>query len=111
MEQTKQHRPIGDIYNELSNHPDFVAGAYYDKETLIDIILNEIDGSDDDYKDAEVILNNNFYQIQKNIESCWEQGQENCIFTDGCDLTLEKNKVEMIVSQEDMDIIKKHLIK
>jgi hypothetical protein len=96
MEQTKQHRPIGDIWNELSKHPDFVAGAYYDKETLIDIIANEIgdDYDDDDklFKDAEVILNNNFYQIQKNVENCWEYGQEQCIFTDDCDLLIPPTK-------------------
>lgn len=90
MEQTKTHRPIGDIWKELSNHPDFVVGDYYDKEALIDIIAHEIqDGSYDDddelYKDAEWILNNNLEQIQKNIENCWEYGQENLIFSDGCD--------------------------
>ena len=89
MEQTKTHRPIGDIWNELSNHPDFVVGAYYYKETLIDIIAQEIDGdyeNDDElYKDAEWILNNNQRQIEKNIENCWQYGQENLIFTDGCD--------------------------
>ena len=98
MEQTKQHRPIGDIYIELSKHPDFVAGAYYDKETLIGIIANEIgdDYDDDDklFKDAELIINNysNFWQIQKNIENCWEYGQEHCIFTDDCDLPIPPTK-------------------
>ncbi len=117
MEQTKQHRPIEDIWNELSNHPDFVVGAYYDKETVIDIIAQEIDGdyeNDDElYKDAEWILNNNERRIEKNVNNCWEYGMEGCIFSDGCDLPLEKEKekVEMIVSQEDMDIIKKYLIK
>jgi hypothetical protein len=90
MEKIIPLRPIEDIYSELSKHPDFVAGAYYDKKTLIDIIATEIeDNYDDDdklFKDAEVILNNNFHQIQKNIENCWEYGQEQCIFTDDCDL-------------------------
>jgi hypothetical protein len=87
-ELTKPLRPIGDIYSELSKHPDFVAGAYYDKETVIDIIAQEIVDGDDEYlySKAEEILNNNFYQIQKNIEGCWEQGQEHLDFTDGCDL-------------------------
>ena len=98
MEQTKQHRPIEDIYDELSKHPDFVAGAYYDKKMVIDIITNEIgDDYDDDekaYKDAELIINNysNFWQIQKNIENCWEYGQEHCIFTDDCDLPIPPTK-------------------
>lgn len=90
MKETTPLRPIGDIYRELSKHPDFVAGAYYDKETLRGIIANEIGGDYDDddklFKDVEEILNNNFYQIQKNIENCWEHGQEYCIFTDDCDL-------------------------
>ena len=98
MKEPTPHRPIGDIYNELSKHPDFVAGAYYDKEMVIDIIANEIgdDYDDDDklFKDAELIINNysNFWQIQKNIENCWEYGQEHCIFTDDCDLTIPPNK-------------------
>ena len=98
MKETTPHRPIGDIYDELSKHPDFVAGAYYDKEMVIDIIINEIgdDYDDDDklFKDAELIINNysNFWQIQKNIENCWEYGQEHCIFTDDCDLPIPPTK-------------------
>ena len=90
MEQTKTLRPIGDIFNELSNHPDFVAGAYYDKETIIDIIAQEIDGdyeNDDElYKDAELIFENNGRQIERNINTCWDIGMDSCIFSDGCDL-------------------------
>jgi hypothetical protein len=90
MEQTKQHRPIEDIWNELSNHPDFVVGAYYDKETVIDIIVNnyfpDTDDNDKLFKDAEEILNNNFYQIQKNVENCYEFATEELDFLDGCDL-------------------------
>ena len=95
MEQTKTHRPIGDIWKELSNHPDFVVGDYYDKKTLIDIIAQEIDGDyeidDELYKDAEWIFENNVRQIEKNIENCWQYGQENLIFSDGCDLPKQTN--------------------
>jgi len=96
MKETTPLRPIADIWDELSNHPDYVVGAFYDKETVIDIIATEIgdDYDDDDklFKDAEVILNNNFYQIQKNIENCWDYGMQDCIFSDDCDLPEETTK-------------------
>jgi hypothetical protein len=90
MEQTKTHRPIGDIWNELSNHPDFIAGAYYDKETILDYVADELqDGSYDDddklYKDAEWVINNNQRRIEKNINNSWDIGMDSCIFSDGCD--------------------------
>jgi len=97
MKQTKQHRPIGDIYNELSNHPDFVAGAYYDKGTILDYVANELqDGSYDDddklYKDAEWVIENNARQIERNINNSWDYGMGGIIFTDDCDLPNEPTK-------------------
>ena len=78
MKETKQHRPIDDIWNVLYNVRDFVSGSYYRKDNVIDFIANDFDsGSADNdsidelYKDAEVILNNNFNQIQKNIDGCY----------------------------------------
>ena len=94
MKETTPLRPIGDIWNELSKHPDFVVGAYYDKETVIDIIANnycaDTDDNDKLFKDAEEILNNNFYQIQKNVEDCYEFATSELDFLYDCDLTIEK---------------------
>jgi hypothetical protein len=94
MVQQTEPRTIGDIYSELSNHPDFVAGSYYDKDSVIDIIANEIgdDYDDDDklFKDAEEIYENNARQIFKNIDNAYDYGMEHVDFTEGCDLTLEK---------------------
>ncbi len=96
MKEKTSLRPIGDIWDELSNHPDYVVGGYYDKETVIDIIANSIsdDYDDDDklFKDAEEILNNNFYQIQKNVEDCYEFATSELDFLDSCDLPEELNK-------------------
>lgn len=97
MKETTPHRPIGDIWNELSNHPDYVAGTYYDKGTILDDIANEIqDGSYDDdeklYTDAEELINNNLEQINYNIHISWRSGMNNCIFTDGCDLPEKPTK-------------------
>jgi hypothetical protein len=91
MKETTTLRPIGDIWNELTKHPDYVVGAYYDKETVIDIIAQEIVDGDDEYlySKAEEILNNNFYQIQKNVENCYEFATEELDFLDGCDLPEE----------------------
>lgn len=87
-------RSVGDIYSELSNHPDFVAGSYYDKDSVIDIIANEIgdDYDDDDklFKDAEEIYENNARQIFKNIDNAYDYGMEHVDFTEGCNLTIEK---------------------
>jgi hypothetical protein len=90
-------RPIEDIFNELSNHPDFIAGAYYDKGTILDQIADELqDGSYDDddklYKDAEWVLQNNGRRIEKNINNSWDFGMQGCIFSDDCDLPEEPTK-------------------
>ena len=94
MKETTPLRPIEDIFNELSNHPDFVAGAYYDKETVIDIIAQEIVDGDDEYlySKAEEIINNNQRRIEKNINNSWDIGMESCDFTDGCDLSIPPTK-------------------
>ena len=98
MEQTTTHRPIGDIYNELSNHPDFIAGAYYDKGTILDYIAHELeDGSSYDDEDklytaAEWVIENNGRQIERNINNSWDIGMDSCIFSDGCDLPQETTK-------------------
>jgi|688.fasta_scaffold05523_19 hypothetical protein len=89
------HRPIEDIWNELSNHPDFIAGAYYDKGTILDYVADELqDGSYDDddklYEDAEWVIENNARRIEKNINSSWECGMQGCIFSDDCDLPTEQ---------------------
>jgi hypothetical protein len=91
---SNEPRTIGDIYSELSNHPDFVAGSYYDKDSVIDIIISQIDYDYDDddklVKDAEEIYENNARQIFKNIDNAYDYGMEHVDFTEGCDLTLEK---------------------
>ena len=89
------HRPIEDIWNELSNHPDFVAGTYYDKGGVIDYVAAELqDGSYDDedklYKDAEWVIENNIKRIERNIETSFNNGMEGCIFSDYCDLPTEQ---------------------
>ena len=90
MEQTTPLRPIEDIFYELVKHPDFIAGAYYDKGTILDYIAQEIgdDYDDDDklYKDAEWVIQNNGRRIEKNINNCWDFGMQDCIFSDDCDL-------------------------
>lgn len=90
----KQSRTIEDIYSELCNHPDFVAGSYYDKESVIDIIANEIqddyDDKDELFKDAEQIFENNERQIFRNIDNGYMYSMEDIDFLDDCDLTLEK---------------------
>lgn len=90
MKETTPLRPIGDIWKELTKHPDYVVGAYYDKETVINIIFNNYCDDDKLFKDAEEILNNNFYQIQKNVEDCYEFATSELDFLYDCDLTLEK---------------------
>ena len=97
MKETTTPRPIEDIWNELSNHPDFIAGAYYDKGTILDYVADELqDGSYDDddklYKDAEWVIENNGRQIERNINNSWDIGMEHCIFSDGCDLPNEPTK-------------------
>ena len=98
MKQTKQHRPIEDIWNELSNHPDFIAGAYYDKGTILNYIAHELeDGSSYDDEDklytaAEWVIENNLEQINMNIHISWSSGMEHCIFSDYCDLPTEPTK-------------------
>lgn len=90
MKETTPLRPIDDIWNELSNHPDFVAGSYYTKDNVIDIIANEIgdDYDDDDklFKDAEEIYENNARQIFRNIDGCYEYGIDHSNFLYDCDL-------------------------
>ena len=95
MKETTTLRPIDDIWNELSNHPDFVTGSYYTKDNVIDIIANEIGDDYDDnddklFKDAEEIYENNAGQIFKNIDACYEYGVDQSEFLYDCDLTLEK---------------------
>ena len=97
MKQTKQHRPIEDIFYELVKHPDFIAGAYYDKGTILDYVANELqDGSYDDddklYKDSEWIIENNGRQIERNINNSWDFGIQGCIFSDNYDLPTEQTK-------------------
>jgi hypothetical protein len=89
-------RDIDEIYSELCNHPDFVAGSYYDKESVIDIIFNQICADHDDdnanelFKDAEQIFENNERQIFRNIDNGYMYALEDLDILDDCDLTLEK---------------------
>jgi len=97
----KELRPIDDIYTELCSHPDFVAGHYYSKETIIEDIVFKIEDEypDDEnvpgmydiiYKDAEQIYKNNARQIFKNIDYCYCNAFEDADLLEDCDLTLEK---------------------
>jgi hypothetical protein len=94
MKETKQHRPIDDIYYELCSHPDFVTGSYYTKDNVIDIIISQIEYDYDDDDDlvnyAEQIYKNNSRQIFKNIDGCYEYGVDHSEFLCDCDLTIEK---------------------
>ena len=96
-----ERRPIDDIYSELCSHPDFIAGHYYDKETIIEQIVFEIEDEYPDdknvpgmydiiYKDAEQIYKNNARQIFKNIDYWYSNAFEDADLLEDCDLTLEK---------------------
>jgi hypothetical protein len=92
----KEPRDIDETYREMCSHPDFVAGSYYDKESVIDIIFNQICADHDDdnanelFNDAEQIFQNNKRQIFKNIDSCYEYAFQDVDILEDCDLTLEK---------------------
>ena len=94
-------RTLEDIYSEMCSHPDFVAGSYYSKDSVIEMIATSIEDEypDDEnepgmydiiYKDAEEIYKNNSRQIFKNIDSCYEWAFEDMDILQDCDLTLEK---------------------
>lgn len=90
-------RTLDDIYSEMCSHPDFVAGSYYDKDSVIQMIIFEIGGEYPDepgmydiiYKDAEKIYENNSRQIFKNIDGCYSYGMEDVDFLEDCDLKIE----------------------
>lgn len=96
-----QPRTLDDIYSEMCSHPDFVAGSYYDKDSVIEMIATSIEDEypDDEnepgmydiiYKDAEEIYKNNSRRIFKNIDSCYEYAFQDIDVLEDCDLTIEK---------------------
>jgi hypothetical protein len=110
-------RTIDDIYSEMCSHPDFVAGYYFDKETIIEQIVESIEDEypDDEnepgmydmiYKDAEQIYKNNARQIFKNIDYWYMNAFEDADLLEDCDLTIENTLKEFTnIIEDDKNIL------
>lgn len=71
--ETKQHRPINDIWNELKNHPDYVFGELWDKGGIKHHLVEGANGYLGEHftdKDLDNIIENTLEETKKDIIWC-----------------------------------------